>query len=226
MLLLLQVLNKIDLMPTAAAVEVWQRIRGINDRARIEPCVRGQVDTAGLLDLDAFDLRRMADGNEGSGGGGGMHEHGHGETHEYEHHEHAHMEHAHMEHAHMESGQQERGHGESRHRDHDRRMREERGDSGGAGSAPAAQHEHDHTVAAHRHNKHVGTFSLVHDGMAIEPLAFGRRAAAPHTTGSSPSAEVHSCDAHRFRALDASHAPNTPPNRAQVGSHARDRQAS
>ena len=37
-----------------------------------------------------------------------------------------------------------------------------------------SQHEHDHSAIGHRHNKAVGTFSIVYDGMAVEPLAFGR----------------------------------------------------
>mmetsp|Transcript_72923 Transcript_72923/g.193793 ORF Transcript_72923/g.193793 Transcript_72923/m.193793 type:complete len:107 (+) Transcript_72923:3-323(+) len=49
------------------------------------------------------------------------------------------------------------------------------GEHGHMDEAPmAVVHAHDHAQVAHNHNKQVGSFSLVHDGMAIEPLAFGR----------------------------------------------------
>ena len=53
------------------------------------------------------------------------------------------------------------------------------GGGGGGGAAGASVvHDHDHAIAAaaraHHHNKQVGTFSIVREGWAVEPLLFAR----------------------------------------------------
>ena len=81
----MQVLNKIDLVSADNATEVFLRLRGINQRARIVPCVRGRLDTAELVDFGAFDLHKMADDddhdhNHEDHGHGHGHAHGPGEA--------------------------------------------------------------------------------------------------------------------------------------------------
>ena len=152
------VLNKIDLVDSSYAVEAWRRIRGINARADIVPCVRGALDAAALVDVGGFDLARMGeeDDEDETGGAGGAGEHGH-----------AAVEHGHDEHAH--------GHDEACH-DHDHL--EASHDNEHMVDAPPLDprvfHSHDHAAAAHAHNKHVGTFSIVRDGVCVEPLLFAR----------------------------------------------------
>jgi len=119
------VLNKIDLVPTPVAISVWHKLRSINSRANIMPCVRGQLDPVDLVDFGAFDLARMADDDE--------HGHSHG-------HDHGACDHEGCDHG--------------------------RGDQG---------HEHhEHSHVGPKHNADIGTFSLVRDGMCVEPLRFAR----------------------------------------------------
>ena len=130
------------------ATEVWLRIRGINSKADIVPAVRGQVDAAALIDVGGFDLARMAAEDEQEPDHAHSHGHEHGHTHAHGH-----------AHGHDED---EHGHGH---------------DDGMAPEEPVT-HAHDHSsaakAAAHHHNRHVGTFSLVRDGVAVEPLLFAR----------------------------------------------------
>jgi len=175
------VLNKIDLVSDGVALEAWRRIRAINGKASIVPCVRGRLDAHQLVDVGGFDLARLlhTDGAGTTGGAGTtdtpdtQHEHGHEHGHEHDHDEDAHAhdahEHSHdqstcnLDHAHAEEGSAEHGHGKELH-----------------GHAPAALpdapivHAHDHATAAHAHNRHVGTFSLVRERVAVEPLLFAR----------------------------------------------------
>ena len=142
------VLNKIDLVDATTALEVWRRIRGINSRADIVPCVRGQLSAAALVDVGGFDLTRLADEEAAraaiGGGSANGHEHGHDEA-ECE-----------VEHEHAETAL-ENGHAMA-----------------DATTDPRVIHSHDHAAAAHAHNKHVGTFSLVRQGVGVEPLLFAR----------------------------------------------------
>ena len=155
------VLNKLDLVNTAQALEVWQRLRSINTRAAVLPCVRGVVDTSSLVDASGFDLSKMAE-DEAVGGGQG-HEHGHDAasctdpTHDHGHHEHGHNEHGHHEHGHDAETCDDPTH-----------------DHGHAGDgAHAHGHGHDAKPVL-MHNKHVGSFSLVRPGRVVEPLLFAR----------------------------------------------------
>jgi len=101
------VLNKIDLVSSATAIEVWLRVRAINAKADIVPCVRGRVDVTTLVDVGGFDLARLAEAEMGEGG------HSHDEVGaalEHGHHEHGYHEHGH-EHDAMEDVAREHGHG-------------------------------------------------------------------------------------------------------------------
>ena len=170
------VLSKIDLVSSAGAVEAWERIRAINAKAGIVPSVRGRVDAGALVDVGGFDLARLADEETEleaeafaetafSEHEHGHHEHGHHEHDEHHEHDHAMCDDDSHAHAHDESGggahENEHGHAEESHDHSD-------------GGPAAVVHEHDHQAAAHHHNKHVGTFSLVRDGVCVEPLAFAR----------------------------------------------------
>ena len=79
------VLNKVDLVPSAESLEVWLRIRSINARAAIVPCVRGKLDAKTLVDFGAFDLDKM--GMEDDHGACG---HDHDCAHDHDHHDHGH----------------------------------------------------------------------------------------------------------------------------------------
>lgn len=118
------VLNKIDLVSADTAAAVFARLRGINQRARIVPCVRGKLDTAELVDFGAFDLHKMADDDDDH--------HGHGHGH---------------------------GHGHSHSPDEE---------ACGPGCAD------NHGGKGGNHNSDVGSFSLVSDGVCVDPLLFAR----------------------------------------------------
>lgn len=151
------VLNKVDLVDADTAIEAWRRIRSINARADIVPCVRGALDAAALVDVGGFDLARL--GSEDDGVSGDVHDaHADGDY-AHEAHEHAHDE-GH-EHGHMEAASHE-----SSSHDHM--------ESSSPPADPMVTHSHDHAAAAHAHNKHVGTFSVVREGWCVEPLLFAR----------------------------------------------------
>jgi len=120
------VLNKIDLVPSDAAIREWLKLRSINSRAVVLPCVRAKLPPADLLDCGAFDLSKIAD----------EHDDDHG---------HSHDEHGACL---LESHEDEHAH------EH-------------------ARHDHDHHVPS-AHHPDVGTFSLVREGMEVEPLLFAR----------------------------------------------------
>jgi G3E family GTPase len=180
------VLNKLDLVSTAQAIEVYQRLRGINSRAGVLPCVRGAVDASALVGASGFDLVKMAE-EEGMGHG---HEHGHGaaECDDSSH------EHGHAVHGHGGGGGEAHGHGgggvgggggdahEHGHagvHEHDAAMCDDPShdhshNGGGGGGGHAHGHGHDAPPPVLMHNKHVGSFSLLRPGRAVEPLQFAR----------------------------------------------------
>lgn len=119
------VLNKIDLVGSAVALEVWERLRSINEKADVLPCVRGAVDPAELVAATGFDMERMGDEF--------------GEDHGHEHH-----------------GHEEHGHSDHHEHSHN-------------GEVCTSDHDH-----ATHHNKQVGSFSLIREGVAVRPLAFAR----------------------------------------------------
>ena len=91
------VLSKTDLVDSATAVDTWTRLREINGRARIVPCVRGVLAPSELTDLRAFDLVRVADETDCHVDGREHHGHSHADgcddaecTHHDHEHEHDH----------------------------------------------------------------------------------------------------------------------------------------
>ena len=138
------VLNKIDLVDAPTALEAWRRIRAINAKADIVPCVRGQIEAHSLVNVGGFDLAKLAEEEGAAAASSGGHEHDHDMC-----------EHDHME----ESNDHSHGHDEA---------------APSFAFDPTIVHSHDHAAAAHAHNQHVGTFSIVRDNLCVEPLLFAR----------------------------------------------------
>ena len=61
-------LSQVDLVASATAVEVFQRIRSINASAGIVSCSRGNIDPGELEGLHAFGKLRYSSGGDGGGG--------------------------------------------------------------------------------------------------------------------------------------------------------------
>ncbi|CAM9412853.1 unnamed protein product, partial [Phaeothamnion confervicola] len=151
------VLNKVDLVPSAVAVKVWQRIRSINDRAKILSCVRGQLDPAELVGVGAYAGNAAASGHDILDDATMERDHDHG------HHHHRHGDGSGSGGCHEEGCSDPEQH---HHEHHD-------GDC-----CDDLNHGHDHGEgsggSASRHNNQVGSFSLLRPGMEVGPLEFSR----------------------------------------------------
>ena len=157
------------------------RIRSINKRAAVLPCSRGRLEAKELVEFHAFDLGKVCCCNgervlewrrirlprtciwvcraqslrklqmaEEDMEDEEHFGHGYGSGHDHAHHDESHG-HGHGHDASCEEDVCSHDHG------HD-----------------AAAHNHDHSHAHAHHNPAVGTFSLVRDGMCVEPLKFAR----------------------------------------------------
>eukprot|EP00638_Chattonella_subsalsa_P003142 CAMPEP_0117747068 /NCGR_PEP_ID=MMETSP0947-20121206/8297_1 /TAXON_ID=44440 /ORGANISM="Chattonella subsalsa, Strain CCMP2191" /LENGTH=796 /DNA_ID=CAMNT_0005564463 /DNA_START=100 /DNA_END=2490 /DNA_ORIENTATION=- len=139
------ILSKVDLVSASDVVEVFQKLRAINPGAKILPVVKGQVEPSELTGFNAFDMNKIEDEFLEPEPGP---DHGHDHAHEHGHghgHDHDNMDCC---------------NGESDVHAHDH-------ECGGE----CHDHAHDH---ASKHNKQVGSFSLVLDGKEVDFLAFSR----------------------------------------------------
>lgn len=149
------VINKVDLVSASTAVDVYQRVRSINESAGIVSCSRGKLDPAELEGLGAFD-RLLKESEDMLDAGTGLehdHDHSHG-------HSHGHGDHG-DEHCEGGDGCTE-GHG-----DYDGHQHEE---------GQECSLDHDHSAHDHqsRHSSQVGTFSLVKESTEVLGLLFAR----------------------------------------------------
>ncbi|CAM9226447.1 unnamed protein product [Heterosigma akashiwo] len=153
------ILSKVDLVPAAQVVEVFHQLRAINPGAKILPVVRGRVDPAELSGFGAFDLSKIEDDLEPEPPAHEhSHSHGHGHGHGHEHCDHE---------AHCDGKEAEDcGHDHSHGHEHGN------GEECGEG---CRDHGHAHAHgAASKHNKEVGSFSLVLEGREVDLLKFAR----------------------------------------------------
>mmetsp|Transcript_55034 Transcript_55034/g.141672 ORF Transcript_55034/g.141672 Transcript_55034/m.141672 type:complete len:799 (-) Transcript_55034:367-2763(-) len=141
-------LNKLDLVTSEEAAEVYARIRSYNANAPIISSVKGIVPASELTNLRAFDMESMMEELAEAGHGQG---HGHGGGHSHDGHE-CHEDHGHG-HGHDAGGDEDNGHG--------------------SGHTAAAGHGVGHNAAL-RHDNEIGSFSIVRKGAEVEPLAFAR----------------------------------------------------
>eukprot|EP00929_Paragymnodinium_shiwhaense_P056915 TRINITY_DN28490_c0_g1_i1.p1 TRINITY_DN28490_c0_g1~~TRINITY_DN28490_c0_g1_i1.p1 ORF type:complete len:814 (+),score=146.52 TRINITY_DN28490_c0_g1_i1:99-2540(+) len=142
-------LNKVDLVSDEEAVEVWNRLRGYNDKAKIVASVKGILPPSELMDLNAFEVDQIVEEVEEHGHGHEAHGHSHGHGHEecYEDHGHG-------------------GHGG----DHG-------GDHGGHGGGNEAGHGggHGHSKGLSKtHDNEIGSFSVVRRNMEVDIIDFER----------------------------------------------------
>jgi G3E family GTPase len=56
------IINKVDLVPAAAAAAVWRDLRAINARARILSCTRGRLRPGEITGFGAFSMERVSFG--------------------------------------------------------------------------------------------------------------------------------------------------------------------
>lgn len=149
------ILNKLDLVSKAAAIEVKQRIRGINFFAKVLPAVKCRVNVSELINMHAHDTQGFADGRidilqepdeaaeAGGHGSGHAHVDGHGECSE-------------------EHGNG--GHGEPHGQNGHGGDGEAHSQEGHHGNAGAAGHGHVHSHGhENRHDSRVNSTSLIRE---------------------------------------------------------------
>jgi G3E family GTPase len=147
------ILNKVDLVAAADALEAWELVREINPDAPVLACSRGELHPSEITGFGAFDMSKMiaSDPDFASREENAF-------SREDESHSHAHA-HAHGEHCSTECG----GGHEDAHSHHDH--------ADGHGDACDERCAEDHES---RHSAAVGSFSIVREGFEVDMLLFAQ----------------------------------------------------